>query len=208
VPVRPPTKLSQFIIVEAVRAFLDLAPTATLEDFVRTRPYSERTVQRALHAHGTSFRDERSARQLDRAASVLIEQGGRGQHVALLNAGRAAGDRRARHLCAPFKERYGTTPGKVWKIGCAVRELRAIAAAPPIHSRHDPAAYARRRRRIVRRRTQLRLALRELVPGTLVANAAVDALNATRASRGRRPSRSRRAYRRPRRQPSAWRSRP
>ncbi len=196
VPRRAVTQIAHFKLVEEVRAILDLAPTASLDDVNAQLPYSRSSIQRALAAHSTSFSAERRARQLDRAAQLLLEQAGRGQQAALANAARAAGGRRVRHLCRPFRQRYGVTPGVVWRIGCSIRELRALAAAPSMPARRDPAGYARRRRRRERHRRRLLAARADLVPDTVVAEAVEDALDARMgarppAPRGRRRARTR-----------------
>jgi hypothetical protein len=67
----------------------------------------------------------------------LIKQHARGQSVALLNAERAAGGYRPRHLCGPFRDRFGLTPGKIWSIGAAFLTSRAFADAAQQRHRLD-----------------------------------------------------------------------
>ncbi len=205
VSARPHTLQAYRDVLEDVRTLLALKPTAKLDEVVADLPWSRRGLQHALSVNGTSFSQEKRAVQLDRGAQVLLEQSGRGQRISLLNAGRAAGDRDPRHLCGLFRERYGVTAGRLWSLGCSVRELKRIVEQPAPHSRRESAAYTRRRRRIMRAERRLRGALRqELVPDTVVAGAVTDALDALDRSRRGRARRGERA--RPRRRPRARRS--
>ncbi len=201
VPRRTTTQIEHYRLVEAVLTLLSLAPTSTLDDIAEKVPYSRASIQRAFRARGTTFTAERQGILLDRAAQVLIQQHARGQSVALLNAARAAGGYRPRHLCGPFRDRFGLTPGKVWSIGAAIRGLHAIAKTPVPHSRRESAAYARRRRRIIRLRHRLEIAQLDFVPNTVVGNHVTTALQLTFGSsrarlRPRRRARSRHRRRR------------
>ena len=195
---RPSTQLSQLYIVESARAVLELAPAATLDYVVERIPYSGRSVQRAFAAQGTSFIKDRRRLQLDRAAKVLLDEAGRGRRVSLLNAARAAGGWQPRHLCGPFRRQFGMTPGAIWSVGKSLRELEGIGRAPLPHSRREPAAYARRRRRVMRLQAQLRLASHALTPGTLVAGRVASALSQAVGGKGPTASSPRRARRRAR----------
>src|SRR4051794_28428582 len=122
---RKQTRNSHREATSQVRALLELAPSMGLDEAVRQIPFSRSKVQRAFRAEGTSFRAERRALQLDRAAQNLLWKASRGQREGLINAGLVAGESRARHLCAPFRMRYGLTPGEVWRLGVAMRGLRS-----------------------------------------------------------------------------------
>lgn len=177
-------------MVSDARTAIEMSLSAPLAWVAERVQVSPRTLQRAYAQEGTSFWEQRQAAQLDRAALVLLERSGRGQGPALRTAARAAGERRPRHLCRPFQQRYGqgVTPGRVWQISCSVRELHAIAKAPYMPARKDPARYQRRRRRIERARARLRQAERELVPGTVVTVAITAALRAVDEARLGRPA--------------------
>lgn len=199
---RGTTQIARSKLAEDVLALLTLAPNLTWDDVLERVPASKSTIQRAFRARGTTFDAVRRGALLDRAALVLIEQYARGETIALLNAGRAAGYR-PRHLCAPFSERFGMTPGKVWAVGAAIRGLRTVAETPSPHSRRESAAYARRRRRINRLRGRLEDAREELVAGTVVAERVEAALRLnfrppharTRPRRRARPRRGSRGLR-------------
>jgi len=113
-PLRQRTKLDYVIAAQRARAHLDLAPTASLSEVARWTLQSERNLQRAFRHRGTTFNQERRGRQLDRAARVLLDQGGRGQRAALANAGLAAGG-------------WQGASHEVWK-------RRGMTAAVPRHS--------------------------------------------------------------------------
>src|ERR1044072_5422059 len=91
VPARPRTIQNRRDVLADVRALLALKPAAPLDAIVRDLPWSRRAVQEALRVNGTSFSKEKRAVQLDRAARVLLEQGGRGQRISLLNAAASLG---------------------------------------------------------------------------------------------------------------------
>ncbi len=190
---RPSTQLAQHALVQDVLTVLQLKPAAPLDHIAVRVSASRSSIQRAFHVRGTSFTAEQTGMRLDRAAWLLIEQSGRSQHVALINAANATGGWRPRHLCKPCRDRYGVTPGRIWSIGCAIRGLRGLANTPSPHSRKDPAAYARRRRRIIQLRYKLKIAQRELLPGTIVVERVAEALalelNST--PRGARPEKRR-----------------
>jgi AraC-like DNA-binding protein len=193
---RASTQLQHYLLVQQVQTILSLAPQSAWDDVLPEVNASRSTITRAFRARGTTFEMERTAGLLDRAALVLMEQYARGEKIALLNAARAAGYRDPRYLCEPFAKRYGMTPGKIWAVGASARSLRSTARAPAPHSRHDSAAYARRRRSIIRHRRRLENALDELLPGTVVVAHIEAALSARPTSRDRVPPRP--APRRPR----------
>lgn len=174
---RTTTEVAYLEAEQAVLAVLTLGPDASLDEVVQQIPFSKRSIQRALKSRGSSFSRLKRGIKLDRAAVTLLSQQGRGQRIALLNAAAVAGGCRPRHLCAPFRDRYGVTPGVVWRIGCSIRELENVAAQAPIHSRHDPAGYMRRRRRLLRSRARLHAVAHDLHPDTVVAQAVIVALS-------------------------------
>lgn len=188
VPSRPATREARRDLVSTARTFLGMAPRAQLIDVAKQLHVSPRTLQRAFELEGTSLLKEKQAIQLDLAAVVLLERSARRQGPALHTAARAAGDRRSRHLCAPFQARYGdgVTPGVVWRIGCSVRELLLIAKSPQEPARKDPARYMRRRRRLLRAKIRLESIRPQLKPDTVVWHALTSALAAVESHPTRR----------------------
>ncbi len=92
-------------------------PRRSPADLARSLFCSERTLNRAFAAAGSTVRDERDCLRLDRAALILLST------KPPADAARRAGFASARQLAQPFRRRFGVTPSRMREIGGALRTV-------------------------------------------------------------------------------------
>jgi AraC-like DNA-binding protein len=108
----------RYEVAGLVEAYLRATPrAATLRGCARALGVAERTLQRALHARGTSFRQALARARVDLAMHLLRETDDK-----LLVIAHEVGYPKAQNLSLAFRKRTGMTPG-AWRA--RVRSIRA-----------------------------------------------------------------------------------
>lgn len=165
-------------LVRGARQRLRINPCQSPAELARALACSQRTLNRAFAAAGSTVREERDRARLDRAALILLAE------KPSSEAARHARYASSRQLAEPFRQRFGVTPSRMRRIGGAVRTVTWQAGRPGPYRGSWQQRERNSRWRAERR--VLREALDELVAGTVPARRVARALD-LRLPRPREP---------------------